>query len=430
MSFLNVVEIESALAGLAAAYPGISQLITLPHFTFEGRQSHALRIGVGACPRPAVLIISGAHAREWGGPDICVNFAADLLEAYSTGMGLAYGGTAYTAAEIKKIVERLDVIVFPDINPDGRNYSQNTYSMWRKNRNPASSGGAAGKIGVDPNRNYDFLWDFNTTFAPGAQAGGTLASADPASDIFHGTAPFSEPETKNVRWLYGQFPRICRFVDVHSYGGDILYSWGDDSNQSGTPGTNFTNPAWNGKRGLPGDAYAEYINACDLSKASGAAGAMSAAIAGVRGETYASAQSFFLPSWGSPYPTSGASDDWSFSRYFTDPTKQKVFAYTVEFNRVKTFFPSWAEMQKIILDVDAGLVRFCLDAAPAFTFFNWWCLLKKWANEAIWHRVFPPELWGPYGPWERIRNVAESVLFPIVAPILRRFGRGTGGGRR
>ena len=27
-----------------------------------------------------------------------------------------------------------------------------------------------------------------------------------------------------------------------------------------------------------------------------------------------------------------------------------------------------------------------------------------------WHRVFPPELWGPYGPWGRIRNVFSLIL--------------------
>jgi len=230
MSFLNVVEIESALIGLASSYPSVTQLITLPYFTVEGRQSHALRIGTGPCRRSAVLIISGAHAREWGGPDICINFAADLLEAYSLGTALIYGGTAYSAAEIKSIIERLDVIVFPDVNPDGRNYSQNTYPMWRKNRNPASSGGQASKIGVDPNRNYDFLWDFNAAFAPGAQAFGTLASSDPSSDIFHGIAAFSEAETKNVRYLFDQFPQISWFMDIHSFGGDILHSWGDDTN--------------------------------------------------------------------------------------------------------------------------------------------------------------------------------------------------------
>jgi murein tripeptide amidase MpaA len=421
MSFLNVVEIESALIGLASSYPSISQLITLPFFTVEGRQSHALLIGTGnGCPQTGVLIISGAHAREWGGPDICINFAADLLEAYTLGTGLVYGGTSYTSSEIKAIIERLDVIVFPNINPDGRNYSQNTFAMWRKNRNPASSGGQANNIGVDLNRNYDFLWDFNTAFAPGAQAGGTLASASPSSDIFHGTAAFSEAETKNVRWLFEKYRQISWFMDIHSYGGDILHSWGDDTNQTTAPDKNFTNLVWNGQRGLPGDVYGEYIGTCDLTKFAAAGNAMSAAITGVRGETYAVAQSFFLPSWGSSYPTSGASDDWAFSRYFTDSTRKKVGAYTLEFNRVKTFFPTWSDMQPIILDVDAGLVRFCLNAVPKFSLAYFWCLVKRWLKEAIWHRVFPPELWGPYGPWERVRIIVAAILEPIVRIFRRR----------
>jgi len=212
-------------------------------------------------------------------------------------------------------------------------------------------------------------------------------------------------------------------MDIHSYGGDILHSWGDDENQSSSPGRNFTNNSWNGQRGLPNDAYGEYIGACDLARFAAAGNATSAAIAGVRGESYPVAQSFFLPSWGTTYPTSGASDDWAFSRYFTDPTKNKVGAYTMEFNLVKTFFPTWADMQLIITDVDAGLVRFCLRAIPRFSLASWWCRVLRWFNEAIWHRVLPPELWGPYGPWGRIQRVLESILHPIVAPIVRAFRR-------
>lgn len=424
MTFLNVVEIESALTGLASTYPGIASLITLPFFTAEGRQSHALVIGTGkACPKTGVLLISGAHAREWGGPDICINFATDMLEAYTLGTDLVYGGTSFTAAQIKSIIEKLDVIIFPDINPDGRHYSQNTFAMWRKNRNPASSGGQASKIGVDPNRNFDFLWDFKTAFHPDAELVGSLASDLPGDDLFHGKSPFSDAESQNVRWLYEKFPQICWFMDIHSYGGDLLYSWGDDTNQSSDPDMNFTNPAWNKKRGLPNDVYGEYINSCDLAKYSAAGKAVGAAIAGVRGESYLVGQSFFLPALGQTYPTSGASDDWSASRYYTDTSNKKVAAYTMEFNKSGTFFPTWAQMELIILDIDAGLVRFCLEAVPAVSLPLWWCALKRWLNEAIWHRVFPPELWGPYGPWERVKNAVEEIFRPIVGPFIRSFRR-------
>jgi hypothetical protein len=84
---------------------------------------------------------------------------------------------------------------------------------------------------------------------------GTLASNDPASEIFHGTGPFSEPESRNVQWLVGQFPNAKYFVDVHSYTGDVLHAWGDDENQSTDPSKWYGNSAWDHKRGVAGDAY-------------------------------------------------------------------------------------------------------------------------------------------------------------------------------
>lgn len=415
MTFLNVVEIESALVGLASAYPTMAELITLPYFTAQGRQSHAIRIGSRKCYRRTVLLVSGTHAREWGGPDLCINLVADLLEAGSNGSGLTYGGTSFSAAQIQHILDGVELIVFPDVNPDGRNYSQTTYAMWRKNRRAAG--------GVDVNRNYDFLWDFPVTFASGAQAAGTLASNDPHSDLYHGTGPFSEAETKNVRWLFQQYPGISRFIDIHSYGGDILHPWGDDENQTVTQTMNFRNSAWNGQRGLQGDTYREFITPSDLAGLQSAANAMRSAIAGVRGQSYTVAQSFFLPGWGT-YPTSGASDDWAFSRYYSDPSQTRVLGFTIEFNKTHTFFPSWEEMEQIILDVDAGLVAFCLDAAPKFKPYFYFCWWKEWLVKAFWRRLFPPEIWGPYGPWGRLTPLAKSIFYITgMALVLRLLGR-------
>lgn len=432
MTFLNVVEIESAMIALAANYPAAAHLIALPFPTAQGRQSHALRIGTGSCQRTGVLLISGTHAREWGGPDILVNLAADLLEAWSAGSGLAYGGTSFSASDVQRILKRVELIVFPDINPDGRHYSQTVYAMWRKNRNPASSGGNPSRIGVDVNRNYDFLWDFPTAFAPAAVGAGTLASNDPASDLFHGTAAFSEAETKNVRWLFDQYPKIRRFIDIHSYGGSILHPWGDDANQSTTTSMNFTNPGWNGQRGVGGDAYSEYIAGGGLASLQAAGNAVKAAIAGVRGESYNVAQSFFMPGWPTPYPTSGASDDWVFSRHYADPTKPQVLGYVLEFNRIwGQFFPTWTEMEKIILDVDAGLVQFCLSTSPKwwwFDLFSWcWWRSRFWA---IWRRLFPPDLWGPYGPWTKIWTVVLAPVRAVIATVRGLLGRFLGGGPR
>lgn len=428
MTFLNVVEIESALVGLASSYPGMAELITLPYFTAEGSQSHAIRIGSRECYRRTILIVSGHHGREWGGPDICINFVADLLEAWASGTGLVYGGTSFSAAQLLAILQKVEIIVFPNVNPDGRHHSQTAYSMWRKNRNPFSSGGDPKRIGVDPNRNYNFLWDFEVTFAPGAVAAGTLASTDPESGLFHGTEPFSEAETKNVRWLFRRFPNISRFIDIHSFGGDILYPWGDDENQSSTPAMNFGNPMWNGQRGLKGDLHREFIAASDLAILKSIANTMNSAIAGVRGHTYAIAQSFFLPKFVT-YPTSGASTDWAFARHYGNPLRTRILSYAIEFNVTlnldpRHFFPDWAEMERIILDVDAGLVAFCLRAAAGVNPYFDWCWWRELLYRYFWRRLFPWEIWGPYGPWGRVTPVLKSILtITGVALVLGLVGR-------
>lgn len=426
MTFLNVVEIESALQGLATRFPDRARLIALPFRTHEGRQCHALSIGAGSrCPSAGALIISGVHARERGGPDICINFAADLLEAHAAGTGLLYGaailgvnGIWFTPDQIRKIIERLDVIVFPCVNPDGYQYALTTNQNWRKNRNPASSGGRPGRIGVDVNRNFDFVWDFATAFHPSIVTAESAASANPAEDTFHGTAPFSEPESRNVAWLFDRFPQIGHFVDVHSYGGDILHPWGTDENQTTTPAKNFTNPAWHGKRGVASDAYGEFIPAGDRNRLSSLAGAMRSAIFAVRGETYAVSQGFWLPSQNRYYPTSGASECWAFSRRFTDPRKRAVDAFTIEFNRKLTFLVTWNEMQSIIPEIDAALIRLCVRATPIFTLPDWVCNFVQWIVPP-WPEFVRPDIWGPYGPLRRIPAAFGAVYRLLTLPFRR-----------
>ena len=420
MTFLNVSEIESALIALHSTYPTLTRLIPLPNVTYEGRRSNALLIRGHprfTC-RPALVFVSGVHAREWGGPDILVNLAADLLEAYTTSAGLAYGGKSLSAADVQTIVDRTDIVVFPDINPDGRFYSMggapnSDQAMWRKNRNPASGGGSTGKAGVDVNRNYDFLWDFPTAFAPGANVN-TLASTDPGSDLFHGTGPFSEPESRNVQWLVDHFPNARYFVDVHSYTGDVLHPWGDDENQTADPSKSFQNSAWNGQRGLAGDAYSEYVPTARLAELQTAANVIRDGINAVRGQGYVSKQGFWL--WGSTYPTSGTSEDWAFTREFLDPKRTRLSGFVIEFNKNIDFFPTWAEMVDMIADIDAGLIALCAYARPSFLrvilcwLRNTWWWWIRFRFLAIWHRVFPPELWGPYGPWTGMIRLADRIM--------------------
>ncbi|MGW1171820.1 M14 family metallopeptidase [Streptomyces sp. NPDC002550] len=352
MTYLNITEVESALASLATAYPSTSERLALPETSVEGRSCHALRIGSApAGSKDCVVLIGGVHAREWGSCEILVHLAADLLEAHATGTGLGYGGTSFTRDQVRGILDGLDLVVFPLVNPDGRLYSQTVAPMWRKNRDRAHSGGDPARIGVDINRNYDFLFDFAKAFDPNAPV---QVSADPADLVYQGPHAFSEPETRNVKWLLDTYPRTRWFVDVHSYSEDMLTNWGDDENQSQFTDQRFDNPAFDGRRGLSGDAYAEYIPKSDADDSIVLAEQFCAALHGVRGRTYTPKTGFHL------YPTCGTSDDYAYSRSFTNAASGRILGFTVEWGT--RFHPPWAEMENIILDVDAGLVQFCLTA--------------------------------------------------------------------
>jgi murein tripeptide amidase MpaA len=354
MMYLNVDEIESALIGLSNAHPTICQLVQLPNATVEGRVTHAVLLGTQPANAVDAYYLTGnVHAREWGSSDILVNMATDLCDAYATGTGIEYGRKYFSNAEVKALIEQINIIIYPCVNPDGRYYSQNTYALWRKNRNTADSGGVASKIGIDINRNQDFLWNLST-FAPGAQNPSFLGSNNPSDDVYHGHSPVSESETQNINYLHDTYKRIRWYVDVHSYSEDILFVWGDDEMQVNDTNKTFRNTAFDGQRGLVGDGYNEYIPDGDLSTLQALANAFTRSLAEVRGKAYVAKPGFSL------YATSGTNDDYAYSRHYVDSSRAKSLAFTVEWGT--TFQPLFPEMGEIIKDVSSGLIGLGLEA--------------------------------------------------------------------
>jgi murein tripeptide amidase MpaA len=349
--YLNVEEVESAILKAAAApYSGIAKLITLPYKTFESRQCHALKIGSGAGGgRTGVYFLGGVHAREWGSCDILINFIEQIEQAYLNGTALTFGCKTFSAAEIKSIVDTLDIVIFPQANPDGRHYSMTVEHDWRKNLHPAPPHVLPECRGVDINRNYDFLWDYHKHCSPSFV---TLTSYDPCSYQYHGGSVFSEPETRNARWIVDSFPNTRYFIDLHSYGPRILYRWGDCADQTDHPDMNFTNPAYDSVRGIAA-RYSEYIPGSDLTAAKSLAAVLRAGIKAMRGTDYPTGSAFSL------YATAGASDDYFYGRHIVDSSRSKIVSYTLEWGT--QFQPPWQEMQHIIDEVTAGLLAFCLE---------------------------------------------------------------------
>jgi carboxypeptidase T len=357
--YLTVDEVEAAIVLGEKNHPGVFERIPLPHLTWEKRRCHAFRIGTGEDnKRPAVCFLAGVHGREWGGPDILVYLGMRLLRAYRDGQSVKLGQEVLTRAQVRAIVEKLDIIIFPQVNPDGRHFSMERSPWWRKNRRPAPKGRGSKSIGVDVNRNFPFLWRFDRHFAPN-----TVGSSFKPSDYesYVGPRPASEPETRNVIWLLDRFPNIRYLVDLHSYGETILHSWGTDENQCDNPRMNFRNPRHDGMRGRIHDhVYREYCPAADSKLAVRMGQRMADAIRRVRGREYKLKQAVGL------YPTAGASDDYAYSRHLVDRRKAKIIAYTIEWGRSRAstpFHPPYDEMRKVMREVSAGLLKLCASVA-------------------------------------------------------------------
>ncbi|MCP4693623.1 MAG: carboxypeptidase [Desulfobacterales bacterium] len=338
--YLTADEVEEALKNMSNEDPDLVSLIELPNKSWEERTSHAVRIGAGGNPdRKAVLFTGSMHAREWGGSDICMSFLINLLNAYKNDAPVQFGGKVFSADQIQTIFEKIYMFVFPDVNPDGKNYSQTVELMWRKNRNP-NSNVDPNHPGVDLNRNFDLLWNSGI---------GTVSN--PASNVYKGESPFSEPETRNVLYMFDHYPNIRYYVDIHSYSELILHSWGHENNQSTDPNQNFRNPEFDGQRANLEYPYREFISPVDQIVTVGVADSLNNALSAVRGRSYKVQQGVGL------YPTTGTSSDYAYSRHQANISQAEIMGFTFEFG--EEFVPRYGEMRKIIRDVNSAMTELC-----------------------------------------------------------------------
>lgn len=353
-SIMNPTEIRAAVEALVKEFD--LELIEAPEKTHDGATMFGAKVGSADCSGSyKTFLTAGIHARERGGPDNLVYFIADLLWAKKEGTGVAYGGRSFTKEDVDKALSA-GIVFMPMLNPDGIAHDQQENDCWRKNRNPAGA--------VDLNRNFDILWDYKTKFVDIASI--SVASDNPMHETYHGTEPFSEPEARNVKWVMDQYPAIAWTLDLHSFAGLVLYSWGDDYNQATDPNMNFLNPEYDGKRGLavdqPGQEYRSYMP-LDLWKndsfvAMRIADAMNSAVDGRHVEA---TQSVSL------YPSSGSLSDWMSAQHMIDEANGLTHGFTVEFGRQAggkcPFYSDVGAFNDNMRQVGAGLMELLLGAA-------------------------------------------------------------------
>jgi len=347
----TVRAIEAQLATLAERHPALCTLSAAPNRSHEGRTTTYVRVaaadgdGDGDAARRRVLFTGGAHAREWVPPDALLTLLERLLGAYAgetdlvipaftdtaPARDIAYPAASIPAADVRRILERVELFVLALINPDGRAFSQSSAAnaLWRKNRRPPPPGSAC--PGVDLNRNHAIAWDFERYYNRAGQVA-VSASKNPCDpQVYIGPAAHSEPEARNVQALLREH-RIEYYVDVHSFSRKILFPWGIDDNQSSDPEQTYGNPAWDGRRdGGPGGAYGEYIPAALLAAHEQLGGAMHDAILDAAGDDpRARARSEYDPEPSlALYPATGTACDYAFSLE-DDPPAARVISFTLE----------------------------------------------------------------------------------------------------
>ncbi|RMH00975.1 MAG: hypothetical protein D6702_12605 [Planctomycetota bacterium] len=205
--FRTLAEIGQEMDRLAAAYPAIVSPKFSLGTSIQGRPIWALRVSttptVHDPAKPTAWYDALHHARE--------PMSGESLLQFVDWLGANYG----VDPAVTRIVESRNLLFIPCVNPDGYEYNRQTNpnggGMWRKNRR--NNGG--GSYGVDLNRNYDWEW--------GPQWSGS--SGSPSSEIYRGTAPFSEPETAALRDALAAMPPGMS-ISAHSYSDLWIYPWG------------------------------------------------------------------------------------------------------------------------------------------------------------------------------------------------------------
>ena len=165
----------------------------------ENRPLWALRIGERRGSAQKVAVLGCHHAREWISVEVAYRLAEYLVDNAS-------------ADPVRGWLQRGEVWVAPMVNPDGHEHTRTQNRLWRKNRrrNPD------GSIGVDPNRNYGYMWGVLNV---------NTSSHVPSDETYVGPRAFSEPETRAVRDLVAR-ELFGGVLTYHSYSQLILYPWG------------------------------------------------------------------------------------------------------------------------------------------------------------------------------------------------------------
>ncbi len=207
--YMTLDEINTYIDTIIAAHPEIVSAKISIGQTIEGRDMWAFKISDNPDvdeDEPEILYAAAIHAREVITPLVLVNYINHLVANYPSD------------PDIQELVDSREMWFVMPVNPDGYYHNEviepDGGGLWRKNRRDNGNG----TFGVDLNRNFGYMWGYNS-------AG---SSGNTAAETYRGTAPFSEPESQNMRDFHiaHEFQIAIYF---HSYGNILYTAWNYNS---------------------------------------------------------------------------------------------------------------------------------------------------------------------------------------------------------
>ena len=231
-AYRRMADYNADMEALARQRPDLARTFVLPERTLEGRLVYGIEIAANVTRndgRPVYHMDGCHHSREWPAGEMPMMFAFDLVEGYGVD------------DRTTDLLDRARVIIVPVMNVDGFIESRDapvdnsatalapfvTMAYWRKNRRSFTNTTVPvimknpDAYGVDPNRNYAYQW--------GDNGGGS--SSQQTSETHRGSAPFSEPEARNIRGLV-MSRQTTGMLTHHTHGRLCMRPWGwtwDDS---------------------------------------------------------------------------------------------------------------------------------------------------------------------------------------------------------
>jgi carboxypeptidase T len=251
----SATSLEEDMRQLAETRPDLAVLHEIGR-SVEGRPIWGLQIGERRGDRRKLLFMGCHHAREWIAVEVPFQLARELIENAD-------------APEMSARLTQGEIWIVPMVNPDGHEFSRTENRLWRKNRRR----NADGSFGVDPNRNYGYMWGVLDV---------PTSSHVPSDETYVGPRAFSEPETQAMRDLIAT-QKFAGLITYHSFSQLVLYPWGYTAEEVRDP--------------------------VDRATLRDLALGMSECICQVHGKVYTPQPSSRL------YPTAGDTTDWTYGEY-------------------------------------------------------------------------------------------------------------------